>query len=337
MSLRLSVTYLLGCSVLLSACRKSPSADDGAEGDHPPALVQVSVAPVLRGTMNEYVTVQGAVDVLRKQHLVSPVNGVIVALPTLEGTRVHRGDVLITIRPKEAQAGLTGARLLLQRATTGPERAEAQRAVELAEATQNLVTLRAEWDGIIAIRSVTENEIVAENAALMDIVDPTAAVFIAHVPLDVVGRVRPGMRADLEIASLAGSTVPAVVEAVYPTADQQSQTVAVRVRPVVAAGRALPALVPAMTGTCRFSVAVHRDVMILSRSALLRNEETGTYAVMAVGSDSLAHAVAVQVVLTTDSLAEVAASGLTPGMSVVIEGNYGLPDSTRVVVLGEHP
>jgi multidrug efflux pump subunit AcrA (membrane-fusion protein) len=337
MSLSRRAAFLLCCSVAVSACKQNRSAEEGAEGEHLPALVQVRTAPVMQGPMSDHVSAQGAVDVLRKQHVVSPVNGVVVAVRILEGTHVHRGDILITIRPKEAQAGLTGARLLLQRATTEAERVEAQRAVDLAEATQNSVTLHAEWDGIVAARSVTEGEIVAENAALMDIIDPTTAVFIARVPISDMARVRAGMQAELEIASLSGRALPAVVDAVYPTADAPSQTVAVRVRPAAAAGQPMPALLPAMIGTCRIAVATHHDVLTIPRGALLRNDETGTYTVIAVGSDSLAHVMAVQVVLTNDSLAGVTGRGLAPGMPVVIEGNYGLPDSTRVVVIEDHP
>lgn len=85
-----------------------------------------------------------------------------------------------------------------------------------------------------------------------------------------------------------------------------------------------------MTGVCRIFTGVHHNVLIVPKTALLRNDETETYSVVVVQPDSVARIIPVTLGVLADSLAEVAGTGLVPGMPVVVEGNYALPDSTRV-------
>jgi RND family efflux transporter MFP subunit len=235
-----------------------------------------------------------------------------------------------TIRPRETQAELVGARTLLQHATTEAERQEAQRALDLAQATQNLVAVRADGDGVVAARSVTEGELVTENAALMELVDPSSAVFIAGVPLLDAGRLRPGCRGALAFPSLPEREIPAVVDAIYPAADPQSQTVAVRLLPIPDSQESRSILRPSMMGTCRVTVAVRANIFRVPKKALLRDDERGAYALVVVGEDSIARHIPVTVGLRDDSTAEVHGEGIAAGVAVVTEGNYGLPDSTKV-------
>jgi multidrug efflux pump subunit AcrA (membrane-fusion protein) len=177
---------------------------------------------------------------------------------------------------------------------------------------------------------VTEGELVTENAALLELVDPSSAVFVAAVPLLDAQRVRPGCRSYLAFPSLPGREFPAVVDAVYPAADPQSQTLAVRLRPSGAPRESRDLLRPSMMGTCTVIVEVRPDILLVPKMALLRDDERGTYALVLVGPDSIARSVPVTVGLTDDSTAEVHGEGIAAGVAVVTEGNYGLPDSTRV-------
>jgi hypothetical protein len=62
---------------------------------------------------------------------------------------------------------------------------------------------------------------------------------------------------------------------------------------------------------------------------LLRDDENETYSAVIVDADSLAHIRPVTVGVIMDSIVEIT-GGLEKGMTVIIRGNYALPDSTRV-------
>jgi len=72
--------------------------------------------------------------------------------------------------------------------------------------------------------------------------------------------------------------------------------------------------------------------LVLSGSAIVRNDETNERTVMIFGADSIAHSITVTVGPATDSLVAIESDDLKPGMNVIIEGNYSLADSTRITI-----
>ncbi len=90
---------------------------------------------------------------------------------------------------------------------------------------------------------------------------------------------------------------------------------------------------PDITGTAEIFTGMHNNVLLVGTPALLRDDETGTYSLVTVTSDSVAMRVEVQVAARNDSMAEISGSGLREGVLVVREGNYALADSTKVRIL----
>jgi membrane fusion protein (multidrug efflux system) len=324
------MTAFVLVAAVFAACKNQRAGDEEAGGPTSPPVVSVRVAPLQEGTIEDCVTSTGKMDVLRKQKITSPVTGTLLSLPALEGMSVKRGDVLAVIRPREAQTAITGAEALLRNARTDAERREAQAALDLARSTENTVNLRAGFDGIVASRNVTEGELLTENAELLTVVDLASIIFVAEVPLQDAPHVGRGQHAFLEFQTLPGRKYPALVDAVYPGSEFQSQTIGVRLRLVSLAEDVRRQLKPSMMGICRIVTGVHKDVLLAPKDALLRDDEKNTYALVIAGPDSIAYSVSVTVGVTNDSVAEVRGPGLTKGVLVVVEGNYALPDSTRV-------
>ena len=86
-----------------------------------------------------------------------------------------------------------------------------------------------------------------------------------------------------------------------------------------------------MAGEARIVTGVHRNVLLIPKDALLRNDENETYSIVIAMADSIAHVIPVEVDGRNDSTAEVRHNGLREGMNVIVEGNYALPDSSRIV------
>ncbi len=322
--------FVLVLCCALAGCTRHRAADDEGEGPSTPAVVAVRTVPVLKGDMEIVVTATGNTDALRKEKIVAPIAGNIVSLKVLEGTPVRRGDIVAVIQPKETRAAITGARVLLHEARTDGERAEAGRAMDLAIAGRNDLPVRSTTAGIVSVRSVTEGELVAENAELMTVVDLSSLVFIADVPLSDVVRMRPGQHATLSFQALPGELFGGTVDAVNPRSEPGSQTVRVRIGIAAAGERKKNLLRSDMSGVARIVTGKHPGVLIIPKGALLRNDETDAYTVVVAAPDSLARVVSVVVGARTDTSAEVASEGLRPGMRVIVEGNYALADSTRI-------
>jgi multidrug efflux pump subunit AcrA (membrane-fusion protein) len=315
---------------VVAGCAKHSSGEDEGDNASVRPVVTVRTTPLIRGDLETVVTATGNTDAVRKEKILAPIAGTLLSLKVLEGTPVKRGDLVAVIQPREAHAAIAGAGALLRSARTEVERAEAGRAMELALGGQNNLEVHAATGGIVATRSAMEGELVPENAELVTLLDLSTLIFVADVPLPDVPQVRPGERATLTFQALPDDRFSAVVEAVNPGSDPQSQTVKVRLRFAGQDEQKKRLLRTEMNGIARIVTGRHAGVLIVPKSALIRNDETDTYTVVLATPDSLARIVPVDVGTRTDSLAEVAGKGLVPGSAVVVEGNYALADSTRI-------
>ncbi len=314
----------------IPGCTNRQSDED--ETSSAKAVVAVRVSSVIRSNVDVVVTATGKTDALTKVKVVSPIAGRIQSLNAVEGTVVRSGEILATVQSREANAAIAGAEAMLQAARTPEERSEAERTLRLAQSTQNAVNVYARFNGCIATRAVNAGEFVAENAELMTLVDLATVVFVADVQLRDLPSIRSGEQCTVQFPALAGRLFRGRLDAIYPQSSEQSQTVKVRIRFTERTADQRMLLRTDMAGVASIVVGQHRDALVVPRSAVLRNDETSTHTVVVVTPDSLARIIPVTVGVTTDSTAEVASRELSAGMTVIVEGNYALGDSTRVTV-----
>jgi RND family efflux transporter MFP subunit len=321
----------LALCLLIAGC--SPRGSDEEEAPAPPALVPVHVEPVRRGDIPVSVSLTGTADVLRKEKVFTPVAGRVLSFAVLEYQSVRAGDTLAVIGTRESQAAIDGARAMLAAASTPKERSEAETMLKLATQSQSKATVRAAFSGVVASRSVTRGELVAENAELLTLLDPETVCFVGDLPLADAGLVRTGQPCVVGFPAMPSARYSGVVDAISPQSDLESQTVKLRIRftGLDSAGRA--SIRTGMTGSAAIVTDIHRRALLVPASALLRDDETDAYSVVVVTPDSLARTVAVSKGARTDSTVEISGPGIREGTPVVTGGNYALPESTRVTIL----
>jgi len=331
---RIRLTTIAVLSLALAACAHHGGEDEN-EQESPKPRVAVRVVPIVVGDAAQTLTATGRTDVLRRQRILSPVAGTITMLKILEGSAVESRQVLATILTRESQSAIAGAEALGRLAHTSEQKAEAERALRLATATENSVAITAPFSGVVASRIVNPGELVAENAELCTILDLTSVVFMAEVSLRDIDRIQTGMRARVRLASTGENGLAAVVDAVLPRSDLQSQTSVVRLR--LQGNTGSLRLRPDMGGTVDIVTGVHKNALLVPRSAVLRDDEKNSTRIVIMTPDSLALSVPVDLGASNDSTVEVLGTSLRGGMNVVIEGNYAIPESTRITVNGLDP
>ena len=320
---------IVGLFLLLPGCNRQKGDAEDSSGN---VRVHVRISRLASGDIESTVTGAGSTDVLRREKVLSPVAGRVLSLKVLEGSPVRAGEVMVILRTREAQATIEGARALMRSATTERQREEARRALALADSLQPQISLRAGFNGVIASRNVTEGELVSDQTELLTLIDLSSVVFIADVPINSGSSVRVGLPARVRFPQLAATEFPAVVDAVSPQAEALSQSVKVRLRFGALRPdqrRLLKANIP---GTAWIVTGVHRNTLIVRRSALLHNDESDAYSVVIMTEDSVARVVPVTIGVQADSLVEVRGEALRAGQNVIIQGQYALTDSTRVTV-----
>jgi multidrug efflux pump subunit AcrA (membrane-fusion protein) len=311
------------CTAVLFGCS---SSNDDSEADVKPRAT-VEVAPAVLGSIDDVVSSTGSFQVLRDERVRSTINGRVEKVLVLEGDRVKKSQVLVTILSQESNAAIAGAEQLLSQATTETDRNQAERAVRLAESTAARATITAPFSGSIIRRFVTEGELVSQGSDLVEMVDLDTKYFLANIPLNDVSEIRKGLPVVVTIPAMDIPPMRGSVQAVNPATDPNSQSVQVRI-----SLNSIPALVTSGTfANVQIKVGQHNSVVLVPRPAIFHDDELNQYFVWRIQGDSLALLTRVTIGLADSSSVEVT-SGLTSGEIVATVGGYGLPDSTQVTV-----
>ncbi len=131
-----------------------------------------------------------------------------------------------------AQADELEAQLLSQRRSLEAARAQAQ----VAKVNLGYTVVRAPFSGVITSKAAQVGEIISPSAAsgytrtgIATIVDMNSLEVEVDVGEAYIGRVRPGMAAEIRLNAYPELKIPAEVVAIIPTADRGKATVKVRV------------------------------------------------------------------------------------------------------------
>ena len=87
-----------------------------------------------------------------------------------------------------------------------------------------------------------------------------------------------------------------------------------------------------MFGDAEIVLKRHSAALLVPDGAVLRDDETGQHTVVEAVGDSLGVVRTVEIGVETPDTVEIRGAGLRPGMHIVVEGQYGLPDSTSIRV-----
>jgi multidrug efflux pump subunit AcrA (membrane-fusion protein) len=216
----------------------------------------------------------------------------------------------------------------------------AQAAAKVAEAEQHLgsldaqlsyATVRAPITGVVTDQSLYEGSFAASGTTLLTIADVSEVIVKAPFPDTVATQLKVGDAATVTPTDLAGESMTGQVTLVSRSADPASRSVEVWVTLGNGAGHLRA------NGAAQVTVAADskRDAVVVPSSAVTldaTNADEGT--VMVVDDASVAHETKVTVGIRAGDKMEIT-SGLEGGETVVVEGNYALPDGTKVEVSEE--
>jgi RND family efflux transporter MFP subunit len=306
----------------------------------------VGVTPVVRDSISEIIPLTGRLTPVPggSALLAAPVDAVVESTPVQLGQAVTPGQLLVRLnapelvtaaRSQAAQArsdsldlerqrelfrqGITARRQLEEReAAAAGSRAAAEAASQLLLRTE----VTSPISGGVQRLLVQLGERVAAGQPLVEVVSARDLDFHAGVPAEALGRIRLGQTVTVS-PSGAGPAATGRVTAIAPAVDSSSGLGEIVVR--IAGTNGLRA---GTGGTGRLQLRLLRDALVIPEAALVP-ADSGLQ-VFVVGADSIARGRAVQVLART--AARVAVQGeLAPGDRVVVNGAYGLSDSTRVV------
>lgn len=339
--------------LLLAGCHK-------AEEEAPPPPLAVQVARAAKGEVAQIVEVGGelstppGLDVKLGPLVAGRLGAVLVG----EGDKVSEGQLLARLdasplrdqlaqgeaqlaqaRAQElnAQAKLNRATKALQAGVAAAQEVEddrfalsqAQAAVKSASALLSTARnqlgrseLRAPFAGVVAHVFAAAGEPLDANKPVIEVARTSQLELRAALAPRLAALLRPGQPAELRVDALPKRAFPARVVAVAPTVDATTGSALVRVR----ADNPEGALRLGTFARARVQVELHRGVLRVPLPALLGEEQGAAVEIVEGGK---AKKVPVRVGARDADWAEIA-EGLPEGATVIVQGNYALPDGTPV-------
>jgi membrane fusion protein (multidrug efflux system) len=301
--------------------RQTAESDSEAQA---PVVMAVSGAKVTRAAMSAELNLLGTTAAQRHITLRSPSAGRVIGLGLQSGDRVTEGEVVAHVINREAEAaqnGLTVARSL------DPAEANMLAAAVKRNTNSAAIAVTAPESAIVAQRLVSSGQMVADLDPLADLIDPKSIYVEAAAPIEDLGKIRPGMAAQVVSPIHPGVTYPARVAALSPSFNQSGATVPVRIEftsSAVIDESGAPTQV-------RITTASIADAVVVPSIALFEDATTHSRYVFVAGADGIARRTAVTTGIVSGTLTQIT-SGLTAGETVITSGGYALSDGLHVSV-----
>jgi len=353
-------SLVLAAAGVVAACGGSPAEEP--EADAAPD-VSVTVAPIVKTTLHSYVTGWGRVEPepasegrpAASARVSSPVAGLITGAFASEGQRVAQGAILFQLDRRVADVAAERARQavriaeqLVQRQTDlGPGQATSQKAYQ--EAVAQLTIAQGELRaaelqlGLLEVHAPIAGTVVSLNARLGDSIDTTtvlaelvdldrlvvsASIRSADAPALAQGQrmeLSPGTGPNAPAAAAPPATYRSTVDYISPQVDAATDTLIVRGR---VQGEHMR---PGQFVNVRIVTDERKDRFAVPIEAILQGEAGSEVALVSGDTATRTH---VTTGIREGNLAEVEGNGIREGVSVVVQGAYGLPATSKIKVIG---
>ena len=330
-----------------SAAAPATGAGGGSGGGAQAAPIVVETHTVQTRALADDVSAVGSLVSNESVVLRPEVSGRIEAIRFRDGETVRRGAVLVELDSAVERAELQQARANLTLAESNFRRTQdlfgrkfvsqsslddaraklevARAGLALAQARLARMQIRAPFDGVVGIRSVSPGDFVQDGDALINLEDIATLKVDFRLPELYLDRVRPGQALELSSDVLPGEVHSATVEAIDPLVDAQGRAVRLRASLVNPEMR----LRPGVFARVRLILAERAEVPVVPEAALV--PAPGNTQFVYRVEDGKVERVNVTTGQRRDAMVEVV-DGLAPGAVVVTAGQLKLRDGAAVKV-----
>ena len=336
-----------GPAATQSVAAPARAAGGGSGGGAQAAPVVVETHTVQTRALADDVSAVGSLVSNESVVLRPEVSGRIEAIRFRDGEAVRRGAVLVELDAAVERAELQQARASLTLAHSNFRRTQdlfgrkfvsqsslddaraklevARAGLALAQARLARMQIRAPFDGVVGIRSVSPGDFVKDGDALINLEDIATLKLDFRLPELYLDRVRPGQALEVSSDVLPGEIHAATVEAIDPLIDAQGRAVRLRASLVNPDMR----LRPGVFARVRLILAERGEVPVVPEAALVPapGDTQFVYRV----EDGKVRRVNVTTGQRRDAMVEIV-EGLAPGAVVVTAGQLKLREGAAVKV-----
>jgi hypothetical protein len=299
--------FLIAAAILLiPSCKNST----GTTEEDVVIKTPVKIVPVTYRQVFSTVDLPAVTMFLNKGVVRATTTGTIENISVKPGDQVSRGQVLFSLKTREAAA--------IRNSASG----------DTSLSINGLINIRSGKSGIISTVSYLQGDFVAEGDELASISDQNSLVFIIEVPFELNSLIEKNKNCTITLPD--NKKIAATITGRLPEMESGSQTMKYIARPVGSAG--LPANMIASASLVTYS---NENAALLPKPAVLGNETQTDFWVMKLINDSTAVKVPVTKGYETADDIEITEPHFLPSDRIILEGNYGLQDTANISVIQE--
>jgi len=289
----------------ISCTDKVPVAEEQAA----PVQVPVTITGISLQPLEEYIDLSATSGFLLKNYIKANATGYLQSSQIQPGQFVQPGQVLFTVKTKEAEIlGNTVNKLDSSFKFSGTN------------------IIRTGTSGFISQINHQSGDYVQDGEQLAVINDASSFAFILELPYELRSFVKLGDRLDVNLPD--GEKIPGQVTSLMPTVESVSQTLNVVIK--VHAGHTIP---ENLVSKVRIPKIIRNQSISLPRAAVLSNETQTNFWVMKMTDSVTAVKIVVNKGIETTDRIEILSPKFSINDKIVLSGNYGLPDTARVRII----
>jgi multidrug efflux pump subunit AcrA (membrane-fusion protein) len=282
----------------------SRQAGNGAAGGNPRQgggqqarnVAAVRVKPVVLGTINNSIMINGDVLAAREISIFPVVAGKIVELRLNVGDTVKERQIVAVVDPSRPGEVYSGS------------------------------PVRSTISGTVLQRPYSTGDTVSQQSAIYVIGDLSYLVVETFVPERFSSDIRTGLRAEIFFDSMPGLTFTGIVNEVSPVLDPSSRALRIKLR----IDKNDPRIRPGMFATVSLVTASRRNIPVIPREAVINTYNS--WIVFVVNSENKAERREILLGLESETMVE-ALSGLSVDDIVVTSGQNFLSNNESVRIL----
>lgn len=300
-----SVFGLFVCLLAIAGCKSK----DATSTEQPAEVrVPVTVTSVAFEPLQQYIDLNATSTFLQQNFVKSNLNGYIEKANIKFGDYVHRGQILFILKTKEAAAIGNSVNKL-----------------DSAFNFSGINSVRADASGYVMQVNHQAGDYVQDGEQLAVINDSKSFVFVMNVPYEYKPYISTGKQVQLTLPD--GEKFWATVKPSLPMMDSASQTQAVSLN--VIASHPIPMNLVAKVRIVKESKPAAQT---LDKAAILSDETQSNFWIMKMINDSTAVKVPVKTGMQSGDKVEIISPEFQPKDKILLTGNYGLEDTTKVIV-----
>ncbi|MBS1501982.1 MAG: HlyD family efflux transporter periplasmic adaptor subunit [Bacteroidetes bacterium] len=305
--------FAAGIALCLYSCSggKKSSGDDDEDASKVQAQTPVTVTTVGEGSMADYIDLNATSVFLQKNYVKSNANGYVVQVNAQPGHFVSKGQLLFTIKTKEAQAIGNSINVL-----------------DTTFKFSGVNRIKAPGPGYVSQLNHQKGDYVQDGEALATISDRSSFVFLMQLPYELKQYVKAGQGIQLMLPG--GQKLDGTVASFMPSVDTVAQTQGVVIK--VNSSEQIP---ENLVAKARVVKSEKTNATSLPKEAILANEIQTEFWVMKLINDTTAVKVPVTKGIETGDKVEILSPKFSAADRIIVTGNYGLTDTAKVKITNQ--